>query len=62
MRYDNVIIDLAEDQLIGNAITGYRFMGDYGFTYRLACTPAITANEINPMAGAAFGYSFQLIF
>ena len=55
---DDVIFDLTEDQLVGNAIAGYRFIGDYGFTYRLAFTPAFTKDGFKPMGGAAFGYSF----
>jgi len=54
----DVIFDLTEDQLIGHAIAGYRYIGDYGFTYRLAFTPGITEDGIQPMGGAAFGYSF----
>jgi len=55
---EDVIFDLTEDQLIGHAIVGYRFIGDYGFTYRLAFTPGLTKEGIQPMGGAAFGYSF----
>jgi len=55
---DDVIFDLTEDQVVGHAIAGYRFIGDYGFTYRLAFTPAFTKDGFKPMGGAAFGYSF----
>lgn len=55
---DDVIFDLTEDQVVGHAIAGYRFIGDYGFTYRLAFTPAYTKDGFKPMGGAAFGYSF----
>ncbi len=55
---DDVIFDLTEDQVVGHAIAGYRFIGDYGFTYRLAFTPAFTKDGLKPMGGAAFGYSF----
>ncbi len=55
---DDVIFDLTEDQVVGHAIVGYRFIGDYGFSYRLAFTPAYSKNGFQPMGGAAFGYSF----
>ncbi len=54
----DVIFDLEEDQVVGHAIAGYRFIGDYGFTYRLAFTPAFTKDGFKPMGGAAFGTSF----
>lgn len=55
---DRVIFDLKEDQLVANGVFGYRFIGDYGLTYRLAFTPAYTKDGFEGMAGAAFGYSF----
>ena len=55
---DDVLFDLKEDQVVGHAIAGYRFIGDYGLTYRLAFTPAFTKDGFKPMGGAAFGYSF----
>jgi hypothetical protein len=55
---DDVIFDLQEDQLVANGVFGYRFIGDYGLTYRLAFTPAYTKDGFEGMAGAAFGYSF----
>ncbi|MCB1183668.1 hypothetical protein KDM41_09540 [bacterium] len=55
---DEVIFDLKEDQVVGHGVVGYRFIGDYGFTYRLAFTPAFTKEGFKPMGGAVFGYSF----
>ena len=55
---DSVIFDLTEDQVVGHAVAGFRFIGDYGFTYRLAFTPAFTKDGFKPMGGAVFGYSF----
>ncbi len=55
---DSVILDLTEDQLVVNTIVGYRFIGDYGFTYRLFFSPAFTDDGYKPMGGGAFGYSF----
>ena len=55
---DTVIFDLQEDQVVGHAIAGFRFIGDYGFTYRLAFTPALTKDGFKAMGGALFGYSF----
>ncbi len=55
---EDVLFDLKEDQMVGHAIAGYRFIGDYGLTYRLAFTPAFTKDGFKPMGGAAFGKSF----
>ena len=55
---DKVIYDLEEDQVVANGVIGYRFIGDYGFTYRLAFTPVYTKDGYKPMGGAIFGYAF----
>jgi hypothetical protein len=55
---DKTYLDVDEDQLVGTGVIGYRFVGHYGFTYRLAFTPAVTKDGFQPMGGAAFGYSF----
>lgn len=55
---DRVIYDLKEDQVVANGVIGYRFIGDYGFTYRLAFTPVYTKDGFQPMGGAIFGYAF----
>ncbi len=52
---DDTYLDISEDQLVGNAIFGYRYLGDYGFTFRLAFTPAYTKDGFEPMGGAMFG-------
>ncbi|HPF70147.1 MAG TPA: hypothetical protein PLQ13_05700 [Candidatus Krumholzibacteria bacterium] len=51
-------LDVQEDQVAVTALVGYRFIGDYGFSYRLGFTPAWTKDGFQPMGGAAFGYSF----
>jgi hypothetical protein len=55
---DDVIYDLTEDQVVANGVFGYRFIGDYGFTFRLAFTPVYTKDEFKPMGGAILGYAF----
>lgn len=55
---DSAYLDVAEDQVVGNLMVGYRYLGDYGFTYRLAFTPAFTKDGFKPMGGAIFGWSF----
>jgi len=55
---DETIFDVKEDQVVANAVIGYRFIGDYGFTYRVGFTPALTKDGFKPMGGALFGYSF----
>lgn len=52
---DDTYLDIAEDQVVANAILGYRYLGDYGFTFRLAFTPAVTKDGFEPMGGAMFG-------
>ncbi len=52
---DDTYLDILENQLVGNAIVGYRYLGDYGFTFRLAFTPAYTKDGFQPMGGAMFG-------
>jgi len=55
---EDTYLDLQESQVVGNGLFGYRFIGHYGFTYRVAFTPAWTRDGFQPMGGAAFGYSF----
>lgn len=55
---DRVIYDLKEDQVVANGVIGYRFIGDYGYTFRLAFTPVYSKDGFQPMAGAIFGYAF----
>lgn len=55
---DDVYLDLEESQVVGTGLVGYRFIGHYGFTYRLAFTPVVTKDGFKPMGGAVFGYSF----
>ncbi|MCP4572261.1 MAG: hypothetical protein GY838_07895 [bacterium] len=55
---DDTYLDVAENQVVGTGTFGYRFLGHYGFTYRLAFTPAVTKDGFQPMGGAAFGYAF----
>lgn len=57
-KTDDVMYDLKEDQLVGTGLLGYRFLGDYGYTFRLAFTPALTKDGFEPMGGAIFGYAF----
>ena len=55
---DDVIYDLTEDQVVANGVFGYRFIGDYGFTFRLAYTPVYTKDGWQNMGGALLGYAF----
>ena len=55
---DDVIYDLKEDQVVANGVFGYRFIGDYGFTFRLAFTPVYTKDGFQSMGGAMMGYAF----
>jgi hypothetical protein len=55
---DKAFYNVKEDQVVVTGSIGYRFIGHYGFSYRLAFTPAITKDGFEPMGGAAFGYSF----
>ena len=55
---DRTYLNVEEDQVVATGIFGYRFLGDYGFTYRLAFTPAYTKDGFQAMGGAAFGYAF----
>lgn len=55
---DDTWLDVKEDQVVATGTVGYRFVGHYGFTYRLAFTPAYTKDGFQPMGGAAFGYAF----
>ena len=55
---EKTYLNLDEDQVVVTGMFGYRFIGHYGFTYRLAFTPAYTKDGFEPMGGAAFGYAF----
>jgi hypothetical protein len=55
---DDTWLDVQESQTVVTGTLGYRFIGHYGFTYRLAFTPAWTKDGFQAMGGAAFGYSF----
>lgn len=55
---DDTYLDILEAQLVGNAIVGYRYLSDYGFTFRLAFTPAYTKDGFQAMGGAMFGRTF----
>jgi hypothetical protein len=55
---DDVIYELKEDQVVANGVVGYRFIGDYGFTFRLAFTPVYTKDGFQAMGGALMGYAF----
>jgi hypothetical protein len=55
---DDTWLDVQENQVVGTGLVGYRFLGHYGFTYRLAFTPAYTKDGFQAMGGAAFGYAF----
>ncbi len=55
---DKTFLDVKEDQVVVTALVGYRFIGDYGFSYRLGFMPAWTKDGFQPMGGAAFGYAF----
>ena len=55
---DKRFLEVKEDQVAVTALVGYRFIGDYGFTYRLGFMPAWTKDGFQPMGGAAFGYAF----
>ena len=55
---DDTYLDVQEDQWVANGVAGYRFLGDYGFTFRLAYTPAYTKDGLQHMGGAILGYSF----
>lgn len=55
---DDTYLDVLVNQLVGNAIVGYRYLSDYGFTFRLAFTPSYTKDGFQPMGGAMFGRTF----
>lgn len=55
---DSTYLEVAENQVVGTGTIGYRFIGHYGFMYRLAFTPAWTRDGFQAMGGAAFGYAF----
>ncbi len=52
---NDTYLDILENQMVGNAIVGYRYLSDYGFTFRLAFTPAYTKDGFQLMGGAMFG-------
>lgn len=43
---------------VANANFGYRYLGDYGFTFCLAFTPAICKDGFQPMGGTMFSWAF----
>jgi hypothetical protein len=55
---ESTYLNVAEDQVVGTALIGYRYLGDYGYTFRLAFTPALTKDGFEPMGGAIFGWAF----
>lgn len=55
---ESTYLNVAEDQVVGTALIGYRYLGDYGYTFRLAFTPAVTKDGFEPMGGAIFGWAF----
>jgi len=55
---ENTFYNVKEDQVVLTGAIGYRFIGHYGFSYRLSFTPALTKDGFEPMGGAAFGVSF----
>ncbi len=55
---DDTFLDITESQVVGNGIIGYRYLGDYGYTFRLAFTPAITKDGFQAMGGAMIGLTF----
>jgi hypothetical protein len=55
---EDTFLDVTEDQWVANGIAGFRFLGDYGFTFRLAYTPAYTQDGLQHMGGAILGKSF----
>jgi hypothetical protein len=55
---DSAYLDVAEDQVVATFMLGYRYLGDYGYTYRLGFTPALTKDGFQPMGGAIFGWTF----
>jgi len=57
-KTDSTYLDISESQVVGTALLGYRYLGDYGYTFRLAFTPAVTKDGFEPMGGAIFGWAF----
>lgn len=55
---EDTFLNVTEDQLVVTGIAGYRFLGDFGFTFRLAYTPAYTKDGLEHMGGVMFGYAF----
>lgn len=56
--HEDTFLNVKEDQVAATALIGYRFIGHFGFSYRLGFTPAWTKDGFQAMGGAAFGYSF----
>ncbi|MCP4291953.1 MAG: hypothetical protein GY780_08975 [bacterium] len=52
---EDAYLNITERQVVTNAIVGYRYLSDYGFTFRLAFTPAYTKDGFEPMGGAMMG-------
>ncbi len=55
---EDTYLDITESQVVGNGIIGYRYLGDYGYTFRLAFTPAFTKDGFQAMGGAMIGMTF----
>ncbi len=55
---EDTFLDITESQVVGNGIIGYRYLGDYGYTFRLAFTPAVTKDGFVAMGGAMIGLTF----
>ncbi len=55
---EDTFLDITESQVVANGIIGYRYLGDYGYTFRLAFTPAITKDGFQAMGGAMLGFTF----
>lgn len=55
---DDTYLNITESQVVANGIIGYRYLGDYGYTFRLAFTPAITTDGFQAMGGAMLGFTF----
>lgn len=55
---DDTFLNVTEDQVVVCGIAGYRWLDDFGFTFRVAYTPAYTKDSLEHMAGVMFGYSW----
>jgi len=55
---EDTFLNVTEDQVVICGIAGYRWIDDFGFTFRLAYTPAYTKDGLEHMAGVMFGYAW----